>query len=320
LAADECPTTTMTDRFNRISLENNVENRRAYKEVIFTSDKEWADYVSGVILYEETLHQNTKDNRNFVKILNDLNIVVGVTLDKGQEDGGMREIAGTNGDIRILGSDNLDDKAKEYYKLGARFGKWRAVAKVSDKNPSQLAIDQTARDLARYAAICQSNGLVPIVEPEVLVMDGSHDINKSFEVTEKLLSAVFRELVVNGVVLERIILKPNMVLPGNDSPHKASVDQVAEYTLKALQRTVPPAVPIIAFLSGGQTEEEAAEHLNRINTLPGPRPWSVSFSYGRALQQSALRAWQGSSKNTVPAQKAFIKTCKNAYLAAQGKL
>jgi fructose-bisphosphate aldolase class I len=314
LAADES-TSTIAKRFEKIKIENVESNRQAYREMLFTTDKEYAQYISGVIMYEETLYQKTKNGKPFVDVLKELGIVPGIKVDKG-----IKEIYGTDGDTTTQGLDDLDKRVAEYYKQGARFAKWRAVFKVSKTNPHPVSLDQNAQGLARYAAICQANGLVPIVEPEVLVMEGDHDIERSFDVTQRVLSAVFKALVDHNVVLERMVLKPNMVLPGTDHPNKASVQQVAEYTVKVLRRTVPPAVPGIMFLSGGQTEEEAAEHLDAINRVPGPSPWALSFSYGRALQNSALKTWAGQASNVPDAQKVYLQKCKACHLASIGKL
>lgn len=315
LAADES-TSTIGNRFSKINVENVEANRQAYRELLFTTDKEYAQYISGVILYEETLFQSTKDGRPFVQVLNELGIVPGIKVDLG-----VKPLYGTNGDTTTQGMDDLEKRVAKYYQQGARFAKWRAVYKVSNTgNPSQVSIDQNAQGLARYAAICQAGGLVPIVEPEILVMEGDHDIERSYQVTEKVLSSVFKALIDHNVSLERMILKPNMVLPGTKCAQQASVQQVAEYTIKALRRTVPPAVPGIMFLSGGQSEDESAEHLDAINRVPGQSPWAISFSYGRALQQSALSAWSGNPDNVKAGQDAFLQKSKNCFLAAQGKL
>jgi len=315
LAADES-TSTIGNRFDKIGVENIEANRQAYRQLLFTTDKQYAQYISGVILYEETLFQSHKDGRPFVQLLNELNIVPGIKVDLG-----VKELYGTNGDVTTQGFDDLDKRIAKYYNQGARFAKWRAVYKVTAAaNPSLVCIEQNAQGLARYAAMCQANGLVPIVEPEILVMEGDHDIERSYQVTEKVLASVFKALIDHNVSLERMILKPNMVLPGTKCPQQASVQQVAEYTLRALRRTVPPAVPGIMFLSGGQSEEESAEHLDAINRIPGASPWAISFSYGRALQQSALSAWRGKEENVKAGQDAFLQKAKNCFLAAQGKL
>jgi len=315
LAADES-TSTIGNRFDKIGVENVEANRQAYRELLFTTDKEFAQYISGVILYEETLFQKTSDgSKSFVQLLNELNIVPGIKVDLG-----VKELYGTNGDVTTQGMDDLDKRIAKYYAQGARFAKWRAVYKVSQVNPSLVCIEQNAQGLARYAAMCQANGLVPIVEPEVLVMEGDHDIERSYQVTEKVLASVFKALIDHNVSLERMILKPNMVLPGTKNANQASVQQVAEYTIRVLRRTVPPAVPGIMFLSGGQSEEESAEHLDAINRIPGASPWAISFSYGRALQQSALSAWKGQTANVKAGQDQFLAKSKACFLAAQGKL
>lgn len=316
MAADES-TSTIGNRFSKIGVENVEENRQAYRELLFTTDSEFAKYISGVILYEETLFQKTKDGKPFVDVLNALNIVPGIKVDLG-----VKEIYGTDGEQTTQGFDDLEKRVQKYYQQGARFAKWRAVYKVSETTPSQVALVQNAQGLARYAAICQANGLVPIVEPEILVMEGSHDIERSFRVTELVLASVFQALAEHAVELERIILKPNMVLPGTDHPSYKSLTAktVAEYTVKVLRRTVPPAVPGIMFLSGGQSEEEAVENLNEINLVQGPSPWALSFSYGRALQASALKAWSGKAENVKAGQDQFLAKSKANFLAARGEL
>ena len=316
LAADES-TSTIGNRFQKINVENIEENRQAYRELLFTTDSEYAKYVSGVILYEETLYQSTKDGKPFVDILNELKVIPGIKVDLG-----VKELYGTDGEVTTQGYDDLEKRIQKYYQQGARFAKWRAVYKVSATTPSQLSLVQNAQGLARYAAVCQANGLVPIVEPEILVMEGNHDIERSFRVTELVLASVFQALAEHAVELERIILKPNMVLPGTDHPsYKTLTPQiVAEYTVKVLRRTVPPAVPGILFLSGGQSEEEAVENLNAVNLVQGPSPWSLSFSYGRALQASALKAWSGKTENVKAGQDQFLAKARANFLAGRGEL
>ncbi|KAG2379114.1 hypothetical protein C9374_007752 [Naegleria lovaniensis] len=316
LAADES-TSTIGKRFEKISLENVESNRQAYRELLFTAPKEYTQYISGVILYEETLFQSTLSGKPFSEVLTEAGVVPGIKLDLG-----VKNLPGTDGEQATQGLDDLEKRIKKYYDRGARFAKWRAVYKINDKGlPSQLAVDQNAETLARYAAICQENGLVPIVEPEILVMEGSHNIEVSLQVTKRVLAAVFQRLIQHNVDLNRIILKPNMVLPGNDCPTKAECDKkIAQYTVDALSSTVPPAVRGIMFLSGGQSEKQAVETLNEINKVNAPKPWALSYSYGRALQDSAIKTWQGKKENVEAAQKAYIEQAKKCSLASKGEL
>ena len=239
----------------------------------------------------------------FVELLKEGGVLPGIKVDKGTV-----ELAGTNGETTTQGLDGLGQRCQKYYEAGARFAKWRAVLKIGPTEPSELAIHENAYGLARYAVICQENGLVPIVEPEILV-DGSHDINKCAEVTERVLAACYKALNDHHVLLEGTLLKPNMVTPGSDSP-KVAPEVIAEYTVKALQRMVPAAVPAVVFLSGGQSEEEATLNLNAMNKLKAKKPWALSFSFGRALQQSTLKAWGGKDENIKKAQDAFISRCR----------
>jgi len=315
LAADES-TGTIGKRFAGIGVENTEANRRAYRELLFTAGSELAESVGGVILFEETLGQATKDGMPFAKVLADAGILVGIKVDKGTV-----VLPGTNGETTTQGLDGLAERCAGYYQQGARFAKWRSVLKISGANePSQLAIDENAQVLARYAAICQANGLVPIVEPEIL-MDGDHDLERAVQVAEAVLSAVYRKLHQHGVFLEGTLLKPNMVLPGQQCPTRPAytLQDCASATLTVLQRTVPSAVPGITFLSGGQSEEEATLNLNAINQAPGPKPWKLTFSYGRALQHSVLKAWMGEAGNVGQAQKTLLARAKANGLAAMGK-
>jgi len=312
LAADES-TGTIGKRFQSIKIENTEENRRAYRELLFTTPKPWEKYCSGVILYEETLYQKTKDSVPFVEILKQRHVIPGIKVDKG-----VVPLAGTDGETTTQGFDDLGKRCAEYYKQGARFAKWRAVIKISPQAPCELGIQENARGLARYASICQENGLVPIVEPEVL-MDGDHDIQRAAYVTETVLAACYKALNDHHVLLEGTLLKPNMVTPGSESKQKVTAQEIAFYTVRTLRRTVPPAVPGVMFLSGGQSEEEASENLNAINNVEGPKPWSLSFSYGRALQNSTLKIWKGDPANLSAAQEAFFKRCEANGLAALGK-
>ncbi|PON60214.1 Fructose-bisphosphate aldolase, class-I [Trema orientale] len=310
LAADES-TGTIGKRLSSINVENIESNRQALRELLFTSPNA-LPYLSGVILFEETLYQKTSDGKPFVEVLQENGVIPGIKVDKGTV-----ELAGTNGETTTQGFDSLGARAAQYYKAGARFAKWRAVLKIGPTEPSELAIQQNAQGLARYAIICQENGLVPIVEPEVLT-DGSHDIKKCAAVTETVLAAVYKALNDQHVLLEGTLLKPNMVTPGSDSP-KVAAEVIAEYTVAALRRTVPPAVPGIVFLSGGQSEEEATQNLNAINKLEVLKPWTLSFSFGRALQQSTLKTWGGKKENVGKAQEAFLARCKANSAATLGK-
>ncbi|KAJ6845292.1 fructose-bisphosphate aldolase 1, cytoplasmic [Iris pallida] len=301
LAADES-TGTIGKRLASINVENVEANRRALRELLFCTPGA-LQYLSGVILFEETLYQKTADGKPFVDVLKEGGVLPGIKVDKGTVD-----LAGTKGETTTQGLDDLGKRCAKYYEAGARFAKWRAVLKIGATEPSQLAINENANGLARYAIICQENGLVPIVEPEILV-DGSHDINKCADVTERVLAACYKALNDHHVLLEGTLLKPNMVTPGSDSK-KVAPEVVAEYTVRALQRTVPSAVPAIVFLSGGQSEEEATLNLNAMNQLKGKKPWRLSFSFGRALQQSTLKTWAGKEENVQKARAAFLARCK----------
>jgi len=265
-----------------------------------------------VILFEETLYQSTAAGKPFVDVLKEGGVLPGIKVDKGTV-----ELAGTNGETTTQGLDGLGARCAKYYEAGARSAKWRAVLKISANEPSQLAINENANGLARYAIICQENGLVPIVEPEILV-DGPHDIQKCADVTERVLAACYKALNDHKVLLEGTLLKPNMVTPGSESK-KVAPEVIAEYTVRALQRTMPPAVPAVVFLSGGQSEEEATVNLNAMNKLQTKKPWSLSFSFGRALQQSTLKAWAGKEENVKKAQEAFLTRCKANSEATLGK-
>ena len=266
-------------------------------------------------MYDETFHQSSlKDGVLYPEYLASLGIIPGIKVDAGAHN-----LAGTDGEKVTSGLDGLDERLAEYRKLGARFAKWRGVINITDLNPSDYCINTNAHVLARYAALCQSNDIVPIVEPEIL-MDGNHDIEDSFVVTEEVLHTVFSELYKQGVQFEEMILKPNMVLSGYDADNRAGVDEVASATVQCFLRSVPAAVPGIAFLSGGQSDEDATAHLNAMNQILGDsKPWNLSFSYGRALQQPALKAWQGKDENISRAQEAFLKRAKLNSLASLGK-
>jgi len=300
LAADES-TGTIGQRFSKIGVENIEENRQKYRELLFTTEG-IEQYVSGVILFEETLFQNASDGRSFVDVLKSKGIIPGIKVDKG-----IKPLAGTNGECVTQGIDDLDVRCAKYYAKGARFAKWRAVLHIKDTigaTPSQLAIDENAATLARYASICQCNGLVPIVEPEVL-MDGDFTIETAAVVTERVIAACYKALSDHHVMLEGTLLKPNMVRSGSEAAVAATAAEIGLATVRVLQHTVPCAVPGVTFLSGGMSEEEASLALSAINRAPGPKPWALTFSYGRALQQSCLKAWLGLAEN-VPAAQAVL--------------
>jgi fructose-bisphosphate aldolase class I len=310
LAADES-TGTIKKRFDKIKLESTEESRRAYRELLFTTPGA-SDYISAVIFYDETLRQKTRDGVPFPEYLTRIGIIPGIKVDTGA-----KPLAGFPGETITEGLDGLRDRLIEYYKLGARFAKWRAVIDIADGIPTQSCIDANAHALARYAALCQEQRIVPIVEPEVL-MDGAHDLKRCDEVTSVTLQSVFNQLHAHRVRLEGIVLKPNMVISGMKNAKRASAEEVAEATVRCLKRHVPTAVPGIAFLSGGQGPEEATEHLSLINQL-GPLPWEVSFSYGRALQAPVLDTWRGQQANWAAGQKAFFKRAKLNGLARSGR-
>jgi fructose-bisphosphate aldolase class I len=311
LAADES-SGTIKKRFDSIKAESTADSRRDYREMLFRSTDAMKGYVSGVILYDETIRQKAKDCTPLVKIISDAGSLPGIKVD-----GGTKPLQFCPGEVVTEGLDGLPGRVKEYVALGAKFAKWRAVIDIADGIPSYTCIKANAHALARYAAICLENGLVPIVEPEVL-MDGAHDIDRCAEVTEWVLKEVFQELYYNRVTLEQTVLKPNMVIAGKKSPKQASREEVAEKTLKVLRRTVPAAVPGIAFLSGGQSDEDATAHLHFMNAM-GNAPWKLTFSYGRALQAAALKAWSGKKENEAAGAKAFSHRARMNGLAAAGK-
>jgi fructose-bisphosphate aldolase, class I len=309
LAADES-TSTIKKRFDGIKLESTEENRRAYREMLFTASGA-QEYISGVILYDETLRQKTKDGVPFPTYLSQHGMLPGIKVDLGA-----KPLAGFPGETITEGLDGLRERFSEYHKLGAKFAKWRAVIDIGSGIPSLYAIDANAEALARYATLCQEAGIVPIVEPEVL-MDGDHTLARCEEVTNLVLDRVFSHLFAARVFLEGMILKPNMVVPGKKSSQKASPEQVAEATARTLKRQVPSAVPGIAFLSGGQGPAEATLHLSLINAA-GPLPWTLTFSYGRALQEDALSAWGGKTAGFSGGQQALFVRAKLNGLAATG--
>ena len=311
LAADES-TPTCKKRFDSINVERTEENRNKYRNMLFTADG-IENYISGVILFDETLRQSTMEGGvPFPDHLTKLGILPGIKVDKGA-----KQLANTGDEKITEGLDGLRDRLKEYYELGARFTKWRAVITIGENMPTPYCMSANAHALARYAALCQEQGLVPIVEPEIL-MDGTHSIDESYQLTTETLYNVFYELVSQGVELEGMVLKPNMVLSGYDCSEQASVEQVAEMTVDCFLNTVPASVPGIAFLSGGQSDELATAHLNAMNQIDNI-PWNLTFSYGRALQAPALKSWSGKDKNISSAQDAFMKRAKFNSLATKGE-
>lgn len=312
LAADES-TGTIGKRFAPINVENNEENRRQYRQLLFSTDKEYANYISGVILYDETFWQKNDAGVRFVDVLKGLGVIPGIKVDKG-----VVPLLGTNDETTTQGLDDLGKRCKNYYDNGARFAKWRCVLKIGDGMPSQLSVLENANVLARYASTCQLNGLVPIVEPEILT-DGTHTLEESIAASQRTLAAVYKALHDHNVYLEGTLLKPNMVLPGHDCPTKYTPEQVGEATVTVFQRTLPVAVPGVTFLSGGQSEVVATTHLNAINAYKACKPWKLTFSYGRALQASVLQAWKGKPENVKAAQDVFLHRARCNGLASVGK-
>ena len=311
LAADES-TPTCTKRFESINVESTEENRNAYRDMLFTADG-IENHISGVILFDETIRQSTVNGSiPFPEHLSALGIIPGIKVDKGA-----KQLANSDDEKITEGLDGLRDRLKEYYELGARFAKWRAVITIGEDIPTAYCISANAHALARYAALCQEQGLVPIVEPEIL-MNGDHTIEESYQLTTETLYTVFYELAAQGVELEGMVLKPNMVLSGYDCSEQASVKEVAEMTVDCFFNTVPAAVPGIAFLSGGQSDELATAHLNAMNQIDGT-PWNLTFSYGRALQAPALKAWSGRAENIPTAQEALMKRAIFNGLATKGE-
>ena len=310
LAADES-SGTIKKRFDSINVESTEDNRRAYRELLFTTEGS-EKFVSGVILYDETIRQSASDGTPFPKLLADKGIIPGIKVDTGAKPLAMAE----EGETVTEGLDGLRERLAEYRELGARFAKWRATYTITDTLPSQLAYDANAHALARYAALCQEADIVPIVEPEVM-MEGGHSIERSFVVTSAALDALYRELFAQRVHLEGTLLKPNMVLSGYDAKDQARDEDVARFTVACFRRCVPAAVPGIVFLSGGQSDEQATSRLNAMNAM-GSHPWQLSFSYGRALQAPALKAWQGQAANVEAAQKAYYKRAELNGAARSG--
>ncbi|UCH62773.1 MAG: fructose-bisphosphate aldolase class I [Fidelibacterota bacterium] len=311
LAADES-TGTIKKRFDSINLESTEDNRRAYRDLLFTTEGV-EEFISGVILFDETLRQKALDGTPFPKLLKSKGIVPGIKPDKGA-----KPLAGFPGELVTEGLDGLRERLEEYHDLGAQFAKWRAVITIGDGIPTSFCLDANAHALARYAALCQETGLVPIVEPEVL-MDGDHTIERCEEVTTTTLERLFFALHEHRVVLEGTVLKPNMVISGKGCPRQASAEEIAEATVRCFRRTVPAAVPGIVFLSGGQSPEEATVNLNAMNAMYDDLPWELSFSYGRALQEPVLKAWKGEVANVPAAQKAYYHRAKLNGAARYGK-
>ena len=311
LAADES-TGTIQKRFDKIGVTNNEENRRDYRELLFRSTDAMKNHISGVILFDETIRQKAKDGTPLVKLIEAAGSIPGIKVDAGA-----KPLAASNGETVTEGLDGLRQRLVEYHKLGARFAKWRATYDPTNGRPSYNCINANAHALARYAALCQETGIVPIVEPEVL-MDGDNDIDTCAKVTEWVLKETFQQLYYANVALEGMVLKPNMVISGMKCPKQASVDEVAQRTVEILKRCVPSAVPGIAFLSGGQSDEQATAHLNAMNA-EYELPWALTFSYGRALQAAPQKAWSGKAENVTLAQRAFTHRAKMNGLAAVGK-
>jgi fructose-bisphosphate aldolase class I len=313
LAADES-TGTIKKRFDAIGVESTADNRRDYREMLFRASEAMGKHISGVILYDETIRQNAKDGSPLVKLIEKAGSIPGIKVDKGT-----KPMPFCPGEVVTEGLDGLRERLVEYRGLGAKFAKWRAVIDIGPTHvmPSYTCVRANAHALARYAALCQDETIVPIVEPEVL-MDGDHDIDRCVEVTTWVLKETFQELFYNRVALEGMVLKPNMAVPGKKSAKRASIAEVAEKTLRMLKDCVPTAVPGIAFLSGGQSDEEATAHLDAINKL-GELPWRVTFSYGRALQAAPQKTWSGKAENTAAAQRAFNHRARMNGLATLGQ-
>ncbi len=311
LAADES-TGTIGKRLASVNMDSTEENRQAYREMLITTPN-LGDHISGIILYDETIRQSTKDGRKFVDVLNEAGVIPGIKVDTGA-----KEQAGHDGEKVTEGLDGLRERLAEYYELGARFAKWRAVITIGDAIPTNGCVAANCHALARYAALCQEANIVPIVEPEVL-MNGDHDLATCYEVTEAVQRKLYEEMYEQNVIFEASILKPSMVISGDECPEQASVEEVAEATVQCLTNAVPAAVPGIVFLSGGQTEVQATEHLDAMNKL-GPHPWALSFSYGRALQAGALAKWgENADANIAAAQEILSHRSKCNGLAAMGQ-
>ena len=316
LAADES-TGTIKKRFDAINVASTEETRCDYREMLFRSSEAMSKYISGVILYDETIWQSARDGTPLIKLIEQSGAIPGIKVDEGTQN-----LPNCPGELVTAGLDKLAERLKKYYDQGARFAKWRAVIDIGSGTagrsmPTMTAIRVNAHALARYAALCQAAQIVPIVEPEVL-MDGDHDIDRCYEVTQRVLNRTFQELRVQRVALEGMILKPNMAISGKKSPKQASVEEVAEKTIRMLKACVPAAVPGIAFLSGGQSDEDATAHLNAMNRIGG-LPWPLTFSYGRALQAAPQKAWSGKPENIAAGQRAFTHRARMNSLAAKGE-
>jgi fructose-bisphosphate aldolase, class I len=315
LAADES-TGTIKKRFDAINVVSTEETRRDYREMLFRSSEAMSRYISGVILYDETIWQKAKDGTPLVKLIEQSGAIPGIKVDEGTQ-----ALPNCPGELVTVGLDKLAERLKKYYEAGARFAKWRAVIDIGKDGghpiPTMTAIHVNAHALARYAALCQAAQIVPIVEPEVL-MDGGHDIDRCYEVTQRVLNKTFQELRVQRVELEGMVLKPNMVVSGKKCPKQASVEEVAEKTIRLLKACVPAAVPGIAFLSGGQSDEGATAHLDAMNRIGG-LPWPLTFSYGRALQAAPQHAWSGKAENVAAGQRAFTHRARMNSLASKGE-
>ncbi|MDA9425231.1 MULTISPECIES: class I fructose-bisphosphate aldolase [Bradyrhizobium] len=311
LAADES-SGTIKKRFDAIGVESTEENRRDYREMLFRSKDAMSQYISGVILYDETIWQDARDGTPLIRLIEQSGAIPGIKVDEGTQ-----ALPMCPGELVTIGLDKLAERLKKYHERGARFAKWRAVIDIGSGIPSTTAISVNAHALARYAALCQAAQIVPIVEPEVL-MDGDHDIDRCYEVTSRVLNKTFEELRVQRVALEGMVLKPNMAISGKKCAKQASVEEVAEKTIRLLKACVPAAVPGIAFLSGGQSDEEATAHLNAMHRL-GALPWGLTFSYGRALQAAPQKAWSGKAENIAAGQRAFSHRARMNGLASKGE-
>lgn len=314
LAADES-TGTIGKRFSEIALQNTEENRRAYRELLFTAGKDLSHCLGGIILFEETLYQKDSNSKPFIEIIKELGINPGIKVDKG-----VVPLNGTRNECTTQGLDGLGERCAKYARDGCTFAKYRCVIKIHPDEgvPSDVAIKENAQVLARYASICQANGLVPIVEPEILI-DGEHNLATSLRITERVLSCVYKTLVDYHVYLEGTLLKPNMVTPGQSCKERATPEQIGLATVTALRRSVPCAVPGITFLSGGQSEVDATANLDAMNKVKMLKPWALTFSYGRALQASVIKAWRGKKENVEDAQKTLLLRCRLNSFAARGK-
>jgi len=311
LAADES-SGTIKKRFDAINVASTEESRRDYREMMFRTREAMAQYISGVILYDETIWQDAKDGTPLIKLIEQAGAIPGIKVDEGTQ-----ALPNCPGELITVGLDKLGERLKKYYERGARFAKWRAVIDIGQQVPTMTAIHVNAHALARYAALCQAAEIVPIVEPEVL-MDGDHDIDRCYDVTQRVLNKTFQELRIQHVALEGMILKPNMAIAGKKCAKQSSVEEVAEKTIRMLKACVPAAVPGIAFLSGGQSDEDATAHLDAMNRIGG-LPWHLTFSYGRALQAAPQKAWSGKPENVAAGQRAFAHRARMNGLASKGE-